>query len=64
MSSSKKFDMLSDFAAGVYLSEAQNPIPPHLTHRIGGAGESTDHKTGMKIPTGLNIRKKSAISSL
>jgi hypothetical protein len=23
-----------DFAAGVYLSEAQNPIPPPLTHGI------------------------------
>ncbi len=28
MSSSKKVDLERDFAAGVYLSEAQNPIPP------------------------------------
>jgi hypothetical protein len=28
--SSKKIVLLSDFAAGVYLSEAQNPIPPPL----------------------------------
>jgi hypothetical protein len=30
MSSSKQTDLLRDFAAGVYLSEAQNPIPPPL----------------------------------
>jgi hypothetical protein len=28
MSSSKKIDLLKDFAAVDYLSEAQNPIPP------------------------------------
>jgi hypothetical protein len=33
MSSSKKIDLERDFAAGVYLSEAQNPITP-LTHCI------------------------------
>jgi hypothetical protein len=27
MSSTKKIDLQRDFAAGVYLSEAQNPIP-------------------------------------
>ncbi len=26
----KKIDLQKDFAAGVYLSEAQNPIPPPL----------------------------------
>jgi hypothetical protein len=31
MSSSKEIDLLRDFAAGVYLSEARNPILP-LTH--------------------------------
>ncbi len=31
MSSSKKIDLHMDFAAGVYLSEAQNPIPPPPT---------------------------------
>jgi hypothetical protein len=31
MSSSKKIDLSRDFAAGVYLSEAQNPIPPPQT---------------------------------
>jgi hypothetical protein len=34
MSSSKENDLLREFAAGVYLSEAQNPIPPLLTHCI------------------------------
>jgi hypothetical protein len=43
MSSSKKIDKLSDFAAGVYLSEAQNPPPPtHIvyvyTHTVYGKG--------------------------
>jgi len=33
MSSSKKLTCKGDFAAGVYLSEAQNPIPP-LTYCI------------------------------
>ncbi len=31
MSSAKNY-LYRDFAAGVYLSEAQNPIPPTLTH--------------------------------
>ncbi len=30
MSSSKKIDLYRDFAAGVYLSEAPNPITPPL----------------------------------
>jgi hypothetical protein len=35
MSSSKKFDLSRDFAAGVYLSEAQNPIPaPTPLHTV------------------------------
>jgi hypothetical protein len=34
MSSSKKIYLCRDFAAGVYLSETQNPIPPSLTHCI------------------------------
>jgi hypothetical protein len=34
MSSSKKIDLYRDFAAGVYLSEAQKPIIPSLTHCI------------------------------
>jgi hypothetical protein len=52
MSSSKKIiGLLKDFAAGVYLSEAQNPIPPPpsytlyliwiqytYSHREGGSG--------------------------
>ncbi len=33
MSSSKKIDLERDFAAGVYLPEAQNPVTPSpLTH--------------------------------
>jgi hypothetical protein len=33
MSSSKKVDLLWDFAAGVYLSEAQNPyLPPYTVN--------------------------------
>ncbi len=47
MSSSKKIDLKRDFAAGVYLSEAQNPPPPYTlytwiqytySHREGGGG--------------------------
>jgi hypothetical protein len=50
MSSSKKIDMQWDFAAGVYPSETQNPIPHPLhtvqymckqftySHREGGGG--------------------------
>jgi hypothetical protein len=47
MSSSKKIDLLRDFAAGVYLSEAQNPITLYTlytyiqykySHREGGWG--------------------------
>ncbi len=35
MSSSKNIDLKRDFAAGVYLSEAQNPIPASpFTHCI------------------------------
>ncbi len=33
MSSSKEIDLQMDFAAGVYLSETQSPIPP-LTHSM------------------------------
>ena len=33
MSSSKNIDLERDFAAGVYLPEAQNPVTPYpLTH--------------------------------
>ncbi len=31
MTSSKKIYMSRDFATGVYLSEARNPIPPPFT---------------------------------
>jgi hypothetical protein len=31
MSSSKKIDLKRNFAAGVYLSKAQNPMPPPYT---------------------------------
>ncbi len=34
MLSSKKIDLYRDFAAGVFLSEAQNPIPPHPLHTV------------------------------
>jgi hypothetical protein len=34
MLSSKKIDLEGDFAAGVYLSAVQNPIPPSHTHCI------------------------------
>jgi hypothetical protein len=34
MSSSKKIDLKKDFAAGVYLSEAQNPINPPSLHTV------------------------------
>jgi hypothetical protein len=55
MQSSKKIDLLRDFAAGVYRSEAQNPIPPINTvqymgtqythsHREGGRGERVEQE--------------------
>jgi hypothetical protein len=34
MSSSKKMDLQKEFAAGVYLSEAQSPIPPPPVHTV------------------------------
>jgi hypothetical protein len=51
-----------DFAAGVFLSEAQNPIPsPPCTLYWGGGGKGEPdgrgergaafHKAGSKIPT-------------
>jgi hypothetical protein len=47
MSSSKKIDLTKDFAAGVFLSEAQNPISPYVyvytytySQREGGWGDS------------------------
>jgi hypothetical protein len=61
-----KIDLYRDFAACVYLSEAQNPIPPPpqhtlykctqytYSHREGGGrrrGELTREKDGSKIPT-------------
>ncbi len=47
MSSSKQIDLKKDFAAGIYLSEAQN-------QREGCRG-ATVHKAGSKIPTGLTV---------
>ncbi len=56
MSSSKKIYM--DFAAGIYLSEAQNPIPPPLhtvyvytvysilIHTGKGGGEELNQREG------------------
>jgi hypothetical protein len=67
MSSSKNLTCKGTLQQGVYLSEAQKPIPTPLTHCIreysilihtgkGGEGEeggeySTDHIAGLKIPT-------------
>jgi hypothetical protein len=67
MSSSKNIDLERDFVAGVYLSEAQNLIPPPpyvytvylLIHTGKGGGEltrekvrgATVHKAGSKIQT-------------
>ncbi len=34
MLSSNKIDLLRDFAAGVYLSKAPNPIPSPLAHAV------------------------------
>jgi hypothetical protein len=65
MSSSKKIDLERDFAACVYLSEAQNPIPPYTLYtciqytysdREGGGVTrekvrlATVHKIGLKLP--------------
>jgi hypothetical protein len=47
MSSYKKIDLQRDFAAGVYLSEAQNPIL-RTREKVTGV---TVHKVGTKIPT-------------
>ncbi len=44
MSSAKKTDLYMDFVAGVYLSEAKNPISPPPLHTVyvymgmGGGG--------------------------
>ncbi len=54
MSSSKKIDLSRDFPAGVYLSEAHNPIPPPPLHTVcihtgmgvGGGGELNQRKGG------------------
>jgi hypothetical protein len=59
MSSSKKIDLERDFAASIYLSEAQNPIPP-LTHCIrlysvlihtgkGGGGSAREKVRGETV---------------
>ncbi len=66
MSSSKKIDLLTDFAAGVYLSEAQNLIPPPPLHTVyeGQQGRVHINKAGMKIPTWLKVRKKHLPQSL
>ncbi len=49
MSPSKKVDLERDIEAGVYLSEAQNPIPS-LTHRIRVYAYSNySHKEGGRI---------------
>ncbi len=44
MSSTQKIDQQRDFAAGVYLSDAQNPIPHppytlYIQGKVGGGGE-------------------------
>jgi hypothetical protein len=59
MSSSKKVDLLRDFAAGVYQSVAQNPIPPPYTlytciqytysHREGGGGRGELNQREKKV---------------
>ncbi len=58
MSSSNKIDLLRDFAAGVYLSETQNTIPPTpqctvyvytvylLTQGRGGEGGELNQREG------------------
>jgi hypothetical protein len=55
MLSSKKIDLLRDFAAGVYLFEAQNTIPPYtlcihvysiLIHKGKGEGGELKQKKG------------------
>jgi hypothetical protein len=63
--SSKKIYLEGDFAAGVYLSKAQNLIPPPPTHCIrvysilinkGKGGRVREgHKGGSKIPTLLTV---------
>jgi len=71
MSSSKRIYLKRDFAAGVYLSEAQNPMPPLHTLYVytlylfaQGRGErwtrekgrgETVYKAGSKQPTWLTV---------
>ncbi len=47
MSSSKKNFLEKDFAAGVYLSDAQNPIPPPPIYTLYTCIQKTfSHKEG------------------
>jgi hypothetical protein len=47
MFSSTKIDLQRDFAACVNLSEAQNPIPPHIhTGKGEGGGDEVNHRDG------------------
>jgi hypothetical protein len=56
----KKIDLKRNFAAGVYMSEARNPIQPPLTHcisvykytyshRKGGEGQGQQSKIGTNM---------------
>jgi hypothetical protein len=60
MSSSKNIDLSRDYAAGVYFSEAQNPIPPSPLHTVyvytvyvliytGKGGGDLNHREGEMI---------------
>jgi hypothetical protein len=58
MSSTKKINLLRDFAAGVYLSRAQNPLDavyvytvpiPTYSHREGGRFESERRLEGQQF---------------
>ncbi len=45
MSSSKKIDMYRDFAASIYLCEAQNPIPPPPPYTLNTCVQYTNSHT-------------------
>jgi hypothetical protein len=61
MSSSKNIDLLKDNAPGVYVSEAQNPVPPppyvYLFTRGGGGVRVEPERRGKGQQGGVQITR-------